>query len=572
MPSHSKNFPTAAVPLANHPATLPEVNIPDTVDVTAIASSALLRLQHATSDQFAENVIWRDVFALTGTLRTFFRPALVAKVWTDLTRQHKLSKLALTPGHSRIARYGLDNSWVEAGFTFDLQGGRPATCSGVIGLIPDGDPALETTVWKTWMISTTLEQPEGFPNVDKLEPIPRANGFRGVHVNGNAMEDREEMLDCIVVGAGMAGLCMAGRLQALGLSYVVIDKNSRVGDVWAVDRHESVKLHTTKAYNQLPGLPHTFRSEDPNLLRAKDLQEGFSRYVDTFGINVRTCSTLTKGSYDAERQYWTLSLQSHGDPIVLKARHVVLATGSQGTIPSMPEYANRNLYKGTILHGVDYRSAHAWKGKAGLVIGSANTAHDIISDMAQAGLSSVTMVQRSPTFLLPFSTWQALVDPIYNEHMPTEVADRILFGYPIPIKRLVGMNGIRACAEQRPEYYERIEANGFRTIRNGDLWGLLYDKEGGHFFDMGGGEYIANGSVKVRSDALPVSYTETGLRLDDGSRIDADVIVFATGYEGSLRSTAEKLFGDEDCGSLQEFWQCDEEGEPRGAWRETGRE
>lgn len=105
----------------------------------------------------------------------------------------------------------------------------------------------------------------------------------------------------------------------------------------------------------------------------------------------------------------------------------------------------------------------------------------------------------------------------------------------------------------------------------------MYDREGGesaktalqemiltnsgHFFDLGSGELIANGTVKVKCDALPVAYTETGLEMSDGSHIDADVIVMATGYSGNMKDTACRIFGDKIGGSLEEFWQCDEEGE-----------
>lgn len=100
----------------------------------------------------------------------------------------------------------------------------------------------------------------------------------------------------------------------------------------------------------------------------------------------------------------------------------------------------------------------------------------------------------------------------------------------------------------------------------------MYDREGGHFFDLGSAELVANGTVEVKCDALPVAYTESGLEMSDGSHIDADVIVFATGYTGNVRDTAKKVFGHEIGDSLEEFWQCDVEGESRGAWKDTGRE
>jgi hypothetical protein len=183
----------------------------------------------------------------------------------------------------------------------------------------------------------------------------------------------------------------------------------------------------------------------------------------------------------------------------------------------------------------------------------------------------VTLVQRSKTWVLPSSTFGTLVDDVYNPQTPSEVSDRILLGNPLPVQRLVAMQGIRMCADASPEYFDKFEAQGFKTERYGDLWGMMYDHEGKHFFDVGNGKLIADGHVKVKSYALPVAYTETGLEFSDGSHIDADVIVFATGYKSDLKNSARRIVGAEIAEGLEEFWQCDQEGETRGAWRDTGR-
>jgi cation diffusion facilitator CzcD-associated flavoprotein CzcO len=81
-----------------------------------------------------------------------------------------------------------------------------------------------------------------------------------------------------------------------------------------------------------------------------------------------------------------------------------------------PLKSTKELFKGTVVHSIDYRNAWDWKTKHGLIVGSANTgtgflldapnsitqanflpAHDIAEDMLDAGLSSVTMIQRGET-------------------------------------------------------------------------------------------------------------------------------------------------------------------------------
>ena len=577
-------YPTPAVSLTKHPATLPRAEIPDDIDHAAVAASALEQMNDRISvGRLAENVIWRDSLAITGTLRTFYSPSLVAHVWHDLSRRRRPCSFKLSLGSSQVVRAGCGVAWVEAKFEFHVYGPRSARCSGVIGLVPA--KGREGTEWKIWLLCTILEQVDGWPDVDGLVPghstfadcgLEEGNDASSTaRTNGQALSKGSSiapLLDCLVVGGGMGGLCMAGRLKALGLSYLAVEKHEQVGDVWLKDRYESVKLHTSKEYSQMPGTPRTFGPDCPYHLTGKDLVDGFQRYANNFGINVWTSTLLESAEWDGEKEAWKVRLCKHGEKhVVMHVRHIVLATGNNGIKPKMHTYPNRDRFKGDIVHAGHWRNASPWRGRRGIVIGSANTAHDVIADMVKANFTSVTMIQRGKTFVLPMSTFGALVDPVFNEARPTEEANRLLLAYPLPIQRLLAMAGIRACAEQKEEYFDALEARGMKVERYGDLWGLIYDHEGGHFFDLGSGQLIIDGKVKVRSDALPVTYTETGLELSDGSRLDADVVVFATGYEGSMRYTAAQIFGEEIAGGLQEFWQCDAEGESRGAWRDTGR-
>lgn len=75
----------------------------------------------------------------------------------------------------------------------------------------------------------------------------------------------------------------------------------------------------------------------------------------------------------------------------------------------------------------------------------------------------------------------------------------------------------------------------------------------------------------MKSNVKPVSYTPTGLRFSDGTTLDADVIVFCTGFEGNMRLAASQLVDQEVADGLDNYWGLDEEGNIRGAWRVMGR-
>jgi hypothetical protein len=74
----------------------------------------------------------------------------------------------------------------------------------------------------------------------------------------------------------------------------------------------------------------------------------------------------------------------------------------------------------------------------------------------------------------------------------------------------------------------------------------------------------------MKSNSLPVSWSEDGLVCSNGDKIRADVVVFATGFIGNLRLLVAELFGHEIAGQLEDLWGLDE-GELKGAFKPCGR-
>lgn len=60
-----------------------------------------------------------------------------------------------------------------------------------------------------------------------------------------------------------------------------------------------------------------------------------------------------------------------------------------------------------------------------------------------------------------------------------------------------------------------------------------------------------------------------GIRFADGSELEADEVIFATGYQ-NMRTQTRIIFGDEIADRVNSVWGLDEEGEPRTIWRRSG--
>lgn len=209
--------------LRNLPGALPIGQVPEDAEPTKIASECVRFLDHLRAENLTHDAIWRDSFALTGTLRTFYSGPGVVSVWGQLFQKYRLSDFKLVDDSCNIVKCGSDSSWIEARFTFRLGGQLPTFCSGVMSLVPDkkGGP------WKIWILRTILEHFIGYPNPDGLQPQPLSSIEREA-----GLKTTKTHYQCILLGGGQSGLATAGRLKALGVDYLIVEKHANIGDNW----------------------------------------------------------------------------------------------------------------------------------------------------------------------------------------------------------------------------------------------------------------------------------------------------------------------------------------------------
>ncbi|RAH49265.1 flavin-containing monooxygenase [Aspergillus brunneoviolaceus CBS 621.78] len=546
--------------LPNLPCALPATGIPANTDIrkTAGLFSDLFRTD-LTPTLFTQDAVWRDTFALTGTLRTFYSAPTICDVSNRLRISREADTFCVDIDAAKPVRLGAECGWIDVPFVFRTRS-RPATkCSGVVSLVRT---AAEEE-YRVWMLCTMLEGLLGWGEVDSLGP--------GVQ---NIYEVEKVDVDCVVVGAGHSGLGTAGRLKALGVSCVVVERNARVGDNWRV-RYDSLRLHTIRNWSHLP-FERTFPPACGEWLSKDQLADGLESWSRRFKINFWTATELESGSWDEMKRKWTLRLRQHGGDqrpsrrLSVTCSHVVLATGGPALTPRQPRLSGEKMFKGEFLHSANYRNGKKWKGKRGVVIGSANTGHDIAKDMVASGASCVTMVQRSTTYVLPREYLQRAWGGMFNDVTPTEVSDREMNLVPTAVARLMTMAAVHPQAAAEPERFQALLRAGFRVEVFGDLIYQLNQRLGGHSMDTGSSAMIARGEIKVKSDSPLASYTEEGLLFSDGSVLPADVVIFATGFTGNLRDSVRTFFGEDIYNRVEDYWGIDPEGELKGVYVPTG--
>jgi cation diffusion facilitator CzcD-associated flavoprotein CzcO len=205
-------------------------------------------------------------------------------------------------------------------------------------------------------------------------------------------------------------------------------------------------------------------------------------------------------------------------------------------------------------------------------VGCCNSGHDIAQDFYENGYS-VTMVQRSSTFVVSAETNQNQMAPLYGEDgPPTLDADMLNHGSSNQVVKRMNIAATRATNKTDEKLLQGLEKAGFKLDKGPDesgLWIKYLQRGGGYYLDVGCSQLIIDGKIKIKQGQEIAEVLPTGLKFSDGEVLEADEIVFATGYL-NMRTQCRKIFGDEIADRVKDVWGFDEEGELRTMWRKSG--
>jgi putative flavoprotein involved in K+ transport len=276
-------------------------------------------------------------------------------------------------------------------------------------------------------------------------------------------------------------------------------------------------------------------------------------------------------------------VERDGETVELRPTQLVMATGMSGK-KRMPEFPGMDVFTGVQQHSSEHPGPDGWTGKKVVVVGSNNSAHDICAALWEQD-ADVTMVQRSSTHVVRSETLMAVtMGPLYSEEavqsgMTTEKADLIFASLPYRLQPEAQKPLYAEIARRDAAFYKGLEEAGFWHDWGADGSGLFlkYMRRGsGYYIDVGASQLVIDGEIKLKRGQV-THLDETGVVLDDGSHLAADLVVYATGYN-SMNGWVADLMGQEMADRLGKCWGLGSdtpkdpgpwEGEPRNMWKPT---
>lgn len=183
-------------------------------------------------------------------------------------------------------------------------------------------------------------------------------------------------LDCVIIGAGWAGLSVSAELKARGIDHVLFER-ARIGETWRTQRWASFLLNTPRYQTVMPGDVDT--SDDPDgAMQISEFIEMLERYVRRKELPVQCGRTVH--SVEPHETGFRLEVDSE----VLVARSVIVATGDQN-VAVIPPFASEVSAGVAQFDTTNYRDPQSLPEGAVLVVGCAQSGGQIAEDLALGG-------------------------------------------------------------------------------------------------------------------------------------------------------------------------------------------
>lgn len=304
-------------------------------------------------------------------------------------------------------------------------------------------------------------------------------GRVGGNVNNTGVQARA--VDVVVVGAGQAGLSSAYHLRRTGFlperDFVVLDHAPRPGGAWQF-RWPSLTYGKVHGMHSLPGME--LEGSDPARPSSEVIAEYFAAYERAFELRVRRPVEVTAVREGAEGRL--LVETSDG---TWSARALINATGTWDR-PFWPRYPGQETFRGRQLHTAQYPGPEEFAGQRVIVVGGGASGTQHLMEIAPYAAATTWVTRRPPVFREgPFSEE-------FGRAAVALVEERVRQG--LPPKSVVSVTGLPLNDAIR------------QALDDGVL-----DRQ--PMFDR---------------------ITPDGVEWEDGRRVDADVILWATGFRAAI--------------------------------------
>jgi cation diffusion facilitator CzcD-associated flavoprotein CzcO len=352
-------------------------------------------------------------------------------------------------------------------------------------------------------------------------------------------KEENELVDVLIVGAGLAGVGSACQLRRRSpeLSFTILESRAVSGGTWDLFRYPGIRSDSdmyTYSYGFKPWVNKSAIADGRTIL------EYIRETADEYDLNqhIRYNHKVVSAQWSSTDHLWTVTVtrsdtqSDNEEPLTIRCRFILSCTGyfdyEKGYTP---EFAGIDDFQGEIVHPQFWPERLDYKDKRVVIIGSGATAVTLVPSMA-GDTASLVMLQRSPTYIAKVPAEDPWLKPL-AKYLPNSWVFR-----SIRWKKVLMQQYIYRLSRKNPQGLRRYLLNEVRK----EL-GLDYDVDT-HFTPsynpwdqrlcaVPDGDMftaIREDKVEVVTDHID-HFNSSGIALKSGKHLDADIVIVATGLQ-----------------------------------------
>ena len=339
--------------------------------------------------------------------------------------------------------------------------------------------------------------------------------------------------DIIIVGAGISGIAAGYNLQknCPDKSFAILEGREALGGTWDLFKYPGVRsdsdMHTL-GFRFKPWIHKKAIADGPSILKY------LNETVDDYNLREKITynQKVIASNWVSDSSIWELTVDDNGQEISMSCNFLFLCGGYYSyDKPYMPDFPGMDEFNGRVIHPQFWDESLDYSNKKVVVIGSGATAVTLVPAIAESA-KQTTMLQRSPSYVISApaeDSWNNALNKIF----PVKFTYFVIRWKNI-LRTIIGFYLSR-------KYPERIKERLINLVR--EELGQDFDVEkhftpsykpwdqrmclvpDGDLFSA-----IKDNRANVVTDTID-TFTPTGILLNSGNEIEADIIISATGIE-----------------------------------------
>ena len=243
---------------------------------------------------------------------------------------------------------------------------------------------------------------------------------RDVHWQGASPPGSAARFPVLIIGAGIAGMCAAVKLDRLGIPWTLVDKNPEPGGTWYENDYPEAGVDTPNHFYSYSFAPNYRWSG--YFSKAREVLDYILMVGSRFDVlrRIRYNTEVKSLAWDESKKQWCATVaDAAGLTRTLAASAVICAVG-QLNRPRVPNLEGLEAYAGAWFHSAQWRHDVALAGKRVAVIGTGASAMQFMRTVAGEA-AHLTIFQRSPQWVKPSPDYHRVVTPEtlwLLEHVP----------------------------------------------------------------------------------------------------------------------------------------------------------